>query len=433
MKRLRDFLASALLFLIASSLSFEAMAIAFHRLETGTWYYGTQPVRGGAMPDAFEIKQAVFHPYFAFLNRTGRSGDYGADLLDIWTTNNHGFQVARAALTDGCCDLPYSPRPDEVVVAVFGGSVGSGFGIMGGLLPELEKSVQAHSAFAGRRVRVLNFAMSGYRQPQQAIVLAHYLTLGQKIDLVINIDGFNELAVTDYNLRNGADALFPAVQIWGAMGRELESQRLNVADSGTLLAAWHRRSARDADIRQADCSAASCWLWYRLSRSLHIWRAAKLATAIQTVDEATTMFPVRLPAPASRSTPIGPTAAETLTAAVDGWFNGSIALAALARGAGARYLHILQPNQWFPPEQGYVPLDPNHPYEWAADLVRKGYPMMRTRLPALRAAGVRVFDASPLLVGHENRLVFIDDCCHYTKEGYAILFRALADQILALE
>jgi len=432
MNRVRAALASALLLVISSALSFEALAIAFHRLETGTWYYGARPVRGGAMPDAFDIKQAVFHPYFAFLNRVGRSGDYGADLLDIWTTNNHGFQFARAALTDGCCDLPYSPGADEVVVAIFGGSVGSGFGIMGGLLPDLEKSVQAHSAFAGRRVRVLNFAMSGYRQPQQAIVLAHYLTLGQKIDLLLNIDGFNELAVTDYNLRNGADALFPAVQIWGAMGRELESQRLNVADSGTLLAAWHRRSARDADVRQADCSAASCWLWYRLSRSLHNWRAAKLATSIQPIDEATTIFPVRLPAPTGPSAAI-PGAADSLDAAVDGWFKGSIALAALARGAGARYLHILQPNQWFPPEQRYAPIDPNHPYEWAADLVRKGYPMMRARMPALRAAGVHVFDASALFVGDDNRLVFIDDCCHYTKEGYATLFRALADQIVALE
>jgi len=43
----------------------------------------------------------------------------------------------------------------------------------------------------------------GYKQPQQLLALAYFLSLGAEYDLIINLDGYNDivLPVTDnYNL-----------------------------------------------------------------------------------------------------------------------------------------------------------------------------------------------------------------------------------------
>ena len=40
---------------------------------------------------------------------------------------------------------------------------------------------------------ILNFAADAVKQPQQLIYLNYFLGLGQKFDLVINIDGFNDV------------------------------------------------------------------------------------------------------------------------------------------------------------------------------------------------------------------------------------------------
>lgn len=428
MKRLRNFVFFLTLNLVVFAVFWEGAGHFLYRSETGTWFFGRERRPAPAMPNAFDVKAAIFHPYFAYINRVGRSGDFGPELPDLWTTNNQGFQFARKAIKDGCCDIPYAAKDDEVVVGILGGSVGAGFGIMAGYLASFEEAVRAQPAFAGKRVRVVNMAMSGYRQPQQAIVLAYYLTLGQRFDLIVNIDGFNELVIPDYNVRNEAEPFFPAVQVWGAMGQDLESQRLSVAEPAVLLAAWHRQSIRAAEAALASCDWASCWLWWRVVTLIHRWRAAATAVRNTTVDRDTTMFPMLMP----QSKNATPTKAWTASDSADGWARAARLTAAVAMSGGARYLHVLQPNQWYSAEPAFVPRDPNHPFEQIVPLVRDGYPALRARVSTLIEAGVPVYDATSVYTGADPRAVFIDDCCHYTPEGYDVLFRALAAPIATL-
>ena len=50
----------------------------------------------------------------------------------------------------------------------------------------------------------------GYKQPQQLLVLSYFLSIGQTFDLVVNIDGFNEVALSSLNHQRGLDISMPS-------------------------------------------------------------------------------------------------------------------------------------------------------------------------------------------------------------------------------
>ncbi len=80
---------------------FELGSAAWFYADRGAWFYTAPRVAPAEMARTYQVAEAVFHPYLAFLNRVGRKGDgYG--------TNNHGWFV-HSGLLDAdprCCDVP---------------------------------------------------------------------------------------------------------------------------------------------------------------------------------------------------------------------------------------------------------------------------------------------------------------------------------------
>lgn len=88
-----------------------------------------------------------------------------------------------------------------MLVGIFGGSVARQCCDQGA--PRLAALLEWSPRFAGREVVPLCLGHEGYKQPEQLLVLAYLLSLGQQFDLVINIDGFNEVALGTYNNDRG--------------------------------------------------------------------------------------------------------------------------------------------------------------------------------------------------------------------------------------
>ncbi len=87
--------------------------------------------------------------------------------------------------------VPWMKRgPEHLVVALIGGIVCGPDRTLGGaqLTTGLAKA-------SGREIRLVNLGMGGYKQPQQLMTLVYLTSLGAEFDLVINIDGFNEVAL----------------------------------------------------------------------------------------------------------------------------------------------------------------------------------------------------------------------------------------------
>jgi len=83
-------------------------------------------------------------------------------------------------------------------VGVFGGSVASWLCILMGR--DLERKCRIAT---GQSVKVLNFSSGGFKQPQQLNVLNFMHLLGQELDVVVEIGGFNEVALSWDNYLRG--------------------------------------------------------------------------------------------------------------------------------------------------------------------------------------------------------------------------------------
>jgi hypothetical protein len=113
------------------------------------------------------------------------------------------------------------------------------------------------------------------------------------------------------------------------------------------------------------------------------------------------------------------------------WERASLVMHRLCDGFGIRYLHAVQPNQYFPGTKpmGAVErrraIHPYHPYGRAA---RRGYPLLVKGIERLNAAGVPVADLTRLFAEIEDAL-YLDNCCHLTADGERRLALAVADAL----
>lgn len=395
----------------------EAASLAWVYVQRGAVYYALPRKAAGEVPVALQLPGAVFHPYLGFTHRVGRTGEG-------WRTNNVGFQVAESLARDqpDCCDIPHARRDNEVLVGVFGGSVAAGFALRTQVDATLARHLQQIPAYRERPVRILNFAMPGYRQPQQMIALAYFLTQGQTLDIALEIDGFNEVVTSQRNFQSGVEPSFPADTLWGEWGRQLEQQggRSGAAAAEAGLAGYYRFAAQGWMAESGQCFFAACHLGKAALAKLSAWRARRLERGLR--QTTATLFPTTL-----RSRP-GPDY-DVFAATADQWRETSIAMAGLARQNGTLYLHVLQPNQWWRAAGDYQPIAADHVYGWVIELVNRGYPALVAQAAALRAAGVELLDASLLFKERGDRAMYVDDCCHYTDQGNDLLAGAIADQI----
>jgi hypothetical protein len=110
------------------------------------------------------------------------------------------------------------------------------------------------------------------------------------------------------------------------------------------------------------------------------------------------------------------------------WMRSSLLMQEMLAGRGARYVHVLQPNQYFTtrpfaPGEAAVALAADSPFKPGAE---QGYPALErvAASGALTTAGVTFVDGVRLFDA-ERMPVYIDNCCHYTRRGYEILADAI--------
>ncbi len=118
------------------------------------------------------------HPYFGYVN------DWEDEIsIENKIFNRQGFRSE--------FDYPYKKQSEkEFVVGIFGGSLASM------LASHLQKNLilieklKSKPVLKNKKIIILNFAFGAYAQPQQFHVASSYI---KSIDLLINIDGFNEI------------------------------------------------------------------------------------------------------------------------------------------------------------------------------------------------------------------------------------------------
>ncbi|MFH0946337.1 MAG: hypothetical protein V2A76_14155 [Planctomycetota bacterium] len=341
-----------------------------------------------------------------------------------------GFEIQGSLLQLEAERLRTGSKQDQETydIAVLGGSVAGRFATL--CADRFKEVLLQDPRFAGREIRLVEFARGGFKQPQQAAQFGYIISAGVRPDAVINIDGFNEAAL---GLNNFEHSVFPLYPSW--------SHWLFVTRSGSLSREQTQKLYFVLKVREKISETSE------LSRLLHLdWSAAlgNLALArirryqrhysmgydqyFQSIggsQEEATDDGVRGPR-FGRETDIE----QALDFVTESWVAASRSIDATCRLYSIPYLHVLQPTLH---DEGAKPItDEERKKSIGAESWIKGawlgYPKFRAAAPRLLEAGVHFHDSSRLFVDVSEPIYF--DVCHFDGIGLELFAEDVARAFL---
>ncbi len=370
----------------------------------------TLPAYGEGFDETGSAKRTL-HPYLGFVYDERFKSKLQFSSVQ-YSANNVGLLSPH--------DYPYRKKSsDQFIIGIFGGSVAMYYGFY-----ELENHVLVDSLkqlpyFQNKQIVVLPFASGSYKQPQQLLELNYFTALGQDFDLVINIDGFNETALSYMNNQAGYDSAMPSVEMFRPLVQlangSLSSNQLAL----TIEILKLRDDLRTAQARLKSCRFAACYglSWIQLryylrqyqKKSEEFNRLATSSRRSQALDDAVVI--------------------EDMASV---WAKSELAMSQLLAARRISYFLFLQPNQYYATGRKFseteekVALDPARRYPPG---VIKGYPRLIAQIEDLRKAGVNVVNAANAF-DETSESVYVDSCCHYSRTGNEIFARFVAGQIV---
>jgi hypothetical protein len=405
--RLPTIVITILLCLLATELFFGA----YHWFKKGEIIW-SRSIDSGLEPESRLLTTMVISPFFGYTMRQGwywtpprewlreNFGDEIPPDYLYWRANNYGFVSDR--------DYPTADvSNNDFVVGVFGSSVAQNLAFRA--RDAIVRALRQNPALADRNIVVLNFTQGGFKQPQQLLVLNYFVALGQRFDLIINMDGVTGAYIGWENVtKHGIDPLMPTARyVFG-----LQNFLVNIA------------AAHDAEIARERIA--------RIDRLMQRARSAMAYYALMAVRSGIEQRQAQIFSDEGRAEPRrtymiqlneahSSDFASHVDRIADVWARSSLAMASIARQIGAAYIHILEPNQYL----GRKPLSPVERQRLAAatEPMTEIVPPMYAALFAAskRLAGhVHFLDATGAFEGHDETL-YIDHCCHFNRRGYDLL------------
>jgi hypothetical protein len=407
-----------------------AVAVAIAGIEAGSWLLlrlaavpeleprlrqllsdpdAVRPLRALRHQEPEGFREEAIHPYLGFVTVPPSQVRDGPLTLEALGLPGGGPLVREA-------------RPDTLVLGVFGGSLAQYFAIGDG--PQrLFTGLQSLPEFAGRRLVVLNAAHSSYKQPQAEMALSYLLALGAHLDLVILIDGFNEVAGAPLEYENtGLFPLYPSRWVLRVANLDADTKmRLligEIAYRKEERARWADRLLHSRALHSR--TVALLWAFYDGHTD------ATLAARRQDLARRRSGQAEEFVATGPRYRDEGRLYDDLVTA----WAAGSLGMHAVAREHGFRFFHFLQPNQHV---RGSKPLAPEEVEilrggEVYAPHVERGYPLLRAKGDELRRRGVAFADLTEVFAELPEP-IYVDNCCHVGPHGNELLADAMAAAI----
>jgi len=348
--------------------------------------------------DGKPIYQA--HPYYGYTLRPG-----------VPPADAEGF-------VDNGRQPVYRRERDEFVIGLFGGSVAMQLaGVPRALLDRLEPAIRERGY---RKVQLRNFAIAGWRQPQTFAAVMQNLT---DLDLVICLDGFNEInTLSDGNLRKHP-ANFPADLMYGTLA--LPSRPEDVLAEAELI----RRDQRIARVTgwldgSWLRSSVMAHLFWRLYAHAYLTRAGALREQLRQ-----SIYEQWIWGTADVSDGAILQKRDRYFAQLADWIRYT---QWAADRKGVLFFDFLQPNlhdhgskPLSAEEQRLAAVKPSQ-YAHVTDL----YARLNLLADGLRREGIAV-DSLTKLFQSEGETIYSDDCCHFNPKGIEALGAAIADRILA--
>lgn len=359
-----------------------------------------------------------FHPYFGFIQKPT------ADFRPGFKVNNYGFISPY--------DYPFKKtKANQFVIGVFGGSVASGYAIFEVQNKILAKYLKQLPGLQDKEFIILSFATGGYKQPQQLLILNYFLGLGQELDMVVNIDGFNEVALANLNNQNKIDIAMPSVQHILPL-TNLANNSLSVNAMKATIAIQENK----AKINQALASLQNCKL-----AACDALTSVYLQNLVNNYRKDVIRFEKER----------GKTAEDDGGSAVFintnqavlkddvafdrmawNWAKSSIFMNKVLSASNVPYFHVLQPNQYYQTKRVFseaekqIAFNKDTPYAKSVEL---GYPALFEKFRNLEKNNVDILNAVNIFDKTKD-IVYVDSCCHYNQTGEVIFSNYIGKSIL---
>jgi len=250
------------------------------------------------------------------------------------------------------------------------------------------------------------------------------LSLGFKPDVVIDIDGFNEVALGNDNWSEGSHPVYP----WASHWQQLVTWGASDRDALDIVA--EIRATQHAIDRWCkfffDCGVDhSC-----LAGTLVHRRILALIAEVRNEFGAYASRLSSIPNPTKEMRVEGGEQAA-VEASVEDWMECSRTMSDICRARGILYLHCLQPT--LHDKGSKTPTKTEIEKGGLLDTWRRGveigYPLMRKRGAELAKLGVNFIDLSRIFADRTDDIYF--DACHFAGEGNRIMAEHIAKELLA--
>lgn len=358
------------------------------------------------------------HPYFGYVQKPG------PDFRPGFKYNNYGFISPY--------DYPYKKtNSNQVIVGVLGGSVASNYSIYEIQNRILETKLQKLPQFKDKELIIISLAIGGYKQPQQLLTLNYMLSLGQKFDFVVNIDGFNEVALASINNQQKLSFAMPSASHVQALTGLANNSLSTKALEALLSLKDNKPKLKNALETLKNCPLASC----HVVMSLYVQELVKDYRRDVARFERYRQQPSEDGSAESviyfyMEEQVLPDA-EVFQDITNNWAETSILIHQVLAANNIPYFHILQPNQYYPTKRVFseaekkIAFSEDSPYK---DSIKKGYPFLLKKVDELKANNVQFFNGVSILDSAQEP-VYIDNCCHFNKSGETILSNFVADSL----
>jgi hypothetical protein len=383
------------------------------------WYCGWSAVQtakeGAAGPDVlntgFDYVAEVLHPYLGWVRRPSGAGAPESGL----PTNQFGFADFEVPL--------HLRSRDKVIIGILGGSVAEQFAAEGtGILrDEMQKS----EACRGKEIVFVRLALSGYKQPQQLLAVNYLLALGAQFDILINIDGYNEIVLPA--VENTPNHVFDAYpRSWHVrVSKAGDSETMALIGKIAFLKDQLKSSAKAAQTPPFCYSPTVNLAW----RSYHENGKRSLYATFASVNELKIQGGNYAASGPAQSFSDSAAACEH---AAQLWRSSSLQLHRQSVANDIRYYHFLQPNQYVPGSKtmgGEEMMDAWNPVHPGKEPVEKGYPFLIREGGHLLEQGVAFIDLTMLFVDRPEQ-IYKDRCCHVNRHGNELLARKIAEVVM---
>ena len=362
----------------------------------------------------FEKSDVSIHPYIGYVNNP-----------EVVSSKDHsGVSISDYGFIDTQSPI-HIKNPNEIIIGITGGSVAAWFFIQS--RDDLEKALRQSPFFQSKKITFVNTALGGYKQPQQLIALTYLLSLGAKFDIIINLDGYNDLVLPIIeNIPKSVNPYYP--RNWYIISQNTPARNSNsIAKKAFSIEEKRIYLAKlmESSLLQGNILSRVVWFNYDrfLENSINRLQQTYLNQTILKTSFATSGPQFLLP----------PNENDTYLLMAKVWAQASNQMHLLSSGNGIKYFHFLQPNQYVPntkilsKEEMKVAFDSSYPLGL---IVKNGYKLMQSEGQLLRRNGVNYHDLTGIFKNTPES-IYVDVCCHLNKHGNKILANQIAKTIIS--